>query len=305
LPSERDIAERILGKVEWQTETEGLCRCPGEGLHQNRDGKRDCRVSVNGAPTIYCFHQSCAVPVAEANRRLRRECGSLRGGILRLGGAPERKVRKQEDAVVEATKERTAEKRSEILSEYDWPLMEIKESSPVGLCELTGPQQFAAWLGIWEPHSVVWIGDVYSSGKPEHAGHFRTVGEWQKIGPVMGNFTCGSAFRPGSCRRGNDSVSGQRFLVVESDILSKEQVGAVFAWMVERLRIRLHCIIDTAGKSLHGWFDAPRKDIEARLKAALEGLGCDPKVFTYSQPVRVPGALREGKLQELVWLRGK
>ena len=35
-----------------------------------------------------------------------------------------------------------------------------------------------------------------------------------------------------------------------------------------RLRYRLHCIIDTAGKSLHGWFDAPRdKRIEARLKA--------------------------------------
>jgi hypothetical protein len=26
-------------------------------------------------------------------------------------------------------------------------------------------------------------------------------------------------------------------------------------------------------------------------------------VFTYSQPVRVPGAFRDGKLQKLVWLR--
>ncbi len=31
--------------------------------------------------------------------------------------------------------------------------------------------------------------------------------------------------------------------------------------------------------------------------------GCDPKVFTYSQPVRVPGRGGMGKLQRLVWLR--
>ena len=71
-----------------------------------------------------------------------------------------------------------------------------------------------------------------------------------------------------------------------------------------RLHYPLHCIIDTAGKSLHGWFDAPRnKLLENRLKAGLEEFGCDPKVFTYSQPVRVPGAYREGKMQRLIWLR--
>ena len=71
-----------------------------------------------------------------------------------------------------------------------------------------------------------------------------------------------------------------------------------------RLRYKLHCIIDTAGKSLHGWFDAPRNKLfENRLKTGLTAFGCDPKVFTYSQPVRVPGAYRDGKLQRLVWLR--
>jgi hypothetical protein len=55
---------------------------------------------------------------------------------------------------------------------------------------------------------------------------------------------------------------------------------------------------------LHAWFDAPRnKVLESRLKAGLEVFGCDPKVFTYSQPVRVPGAWRDGRLQRLVWLR--
>ncbi len=43
--------------------------------------------------------------------------------------------------------------------------------------------------------------------------------------------------------------------------------------------------------------------IETRLKAVLHVFGCDPKLFTYSQPVRVPGAYRDGKLQRIVWLK--
>jgi len=81
-------------------------------------------------------------------------------------------------------------------------------------------------------------------------------------------------------------------------------VGAIFAYLNRRLHYDLPCIIDTAGKSLHAWFEAPpNKVFENRLKAGLVAFGCDPKVFTYSQPVRVPGAWREGKLQRLVWLR--
>jgi len=120
----------------------------------------------------------------------------------------------------------------------------------------------------------------------------------------MGNYTCGSSFKPGSFSRCNENLNGHRFMVVESDTLTKDEVSAVFAYLRRRLQYPLHCIIDTAGKSLHGWFDAPRnKILENRLKAGLEVFGCDPKVFTYSQPVRVPGAFREGKLQRLIWLR--
>ena len=36
---------------------------------------------------------------------------------------------------------------------------------------------------------------------------------------------------------------------------------------------------------------------------AVHGREWGPKVFTYSQPVRVPGAWRDGKLQGLIWLR--
>ena len=69
----RHIAASIVGAVEWQTDVSGFCKCPGEALHTHPTGNKDCRVNVDGAPTIYCFHASCAPVVAEANQRLRRE----------------------------------------------------------------------------------------------------------------------------------------------------------------------------------------------------------------------------------------
>ena len=68
----RQVASRLLGAIDWQTEVSGFCRCPGEAMHTSQNGKKDCRVNVDGAPTIFCFHASCAPAVAEANRRLRR-----------------------------------------------------------------------------------------------------------------------------------------------------------------------------------------------------------------------------------------
>src|SRR6516164_2581119 len=79
------VASRLLGPIDWQNEVSGFCKCPGEGMHTSANGKRDCRVNVDGAPTIFCFHASCAVAVAEANRRLRRALAGT-AWELRLSG---------------------------------------------------------------------------------------------------------------------------------------------------------------------------------------------------------------------------
>lgn len=322
----RTIASRIVGAVEWQSEVSGLCRCPGEALHTTRTSAKDCRVNIDGAPTIFCFHASCAGAVAETNKRLRRELGASHWEITLPGGNVLRSgdVLRSDGTVVPretlttAPSSQPTEKlilenvriiaercREQMLMRFHWQLSAILSDSPLQVCERDPEDQFRTWLKLWPAHCHVWIGDVFSSGKPEHRTHFRPVAEWYQIGPALGNFTCGSSFKPGSFQRSNENLNGHRFLVVESDTLAKDEVGAVFAYLRRRLRYRLHCIIDAAGKSLHAWFDAPRNAVlEARLKAGLVAFGCDPKVFTYSQPVRVPGAWRGGKLQRLVWLRG-
>ncbi len=323
----RQIASQLLGAIDWQTEVSGFCRCPGEAFHTSANGKKDCRVNVDGAPTIYCFHSSCGAAVAEANRRLRREVNAspwelrlpdgqvLRSGdVLQAGGAvlPREVVKARaraegrepgEQALLEALRAVADRFKPELFDFFRWPMAQILADSPLLVADRDAEQQFRTWLKLWPAHCHVWVGDVFSSGKPEHRTHFRPITEWYQIGPVLGNYTCGSSFKPGSFQRSNENLNGHRFLVIESDTLAKDEVGAVFAYLQRRLRYRLHCIIDTGGKSLHAWFDAPRNKVfENRLKVGLTVFGCDPKLFTYSQPVRVPGAWRDGKLQRLVWL---
>jgi hypothetical protein len=322
----RQVAAGIVGAVDWHSAVSGYCRCPGESMHTHKTGKKDCRVCVDGVPTIFCFHSSCAPAVADANKRLRRGLGSpwtlalpdgrvLRAGdVLQSSGAvlPREVVQARaqaegrdvgEQLVVETLVVMAERFKPELFEKFHWPFAQIVADSPLRVSERDAEDQFRTWLKLWPAHCHVWIGDVYSSGKPEHRTHFRPIADWYQIGPVMGNYTCGSAFKPGSFSRSNANCDGTRFLVVESDTLAKDQVGAVFAYLQRRLNYRLHCIIDSAGKSLHGWFDAPQtKTLENRLKAGLTVFGCDPKMFTYSQPVRVPGAWRDGKLQRLVWL---
>jgi hypothetical protein len=74
-PNRRTIAERILGPIQWQDAATGFCRCPGEHMHTTGDGKRDCRVTLDRAPTLHCFHNSCAGIVAGVNHQLRAEIG--------------------------------------------------------------------------------------------------------------------------------------------------------------------------------------------------------------------------------------
>src|SRR5262245_31655008 len=189
------MAMQLLGAIDWQTEVSGFCRCPGESLHTNRNGKKDCRVNVDGAPTIFCFHASCAAAVAEANRRLRRELGAsdwqmrlpdgrlLRSGdLLQADGLvlPREVVKAQARAADRQTNEQllletlraAAERfRADLFDFFQWPMATILEDSPLLVAGRDAEDQFRTWLRLWPACSTVWIGDVYNSGKPENRTH--------------------------------------------------------------------------------------------------------------------------------------
>ena len=61
--------------MEWQSDKLGHCHCPGEANHTTGEKPTDCRIYLDGVPTVYCVHKSCETEVVETNRRLRSKIG--------------------------------------------------------------------------------------------------------------------------------------------------------------------------------------------------------------------------------------
>jgi hypothetical protein len=172
--------------------------------------------------------------------------------------------------------------------------------SPVNVLE-NQTEHWKLLLGMFETDDVVWIGERESSGKPENAANFRTVTDWLKCEWTPGTFVCPATFKNTSFSRSNENVVERRFVVVESDELTRDEVGAVFCYLVAS-GMRLKAVVDTAGKSLHGWFVYPGDEVMSELRLLLAALKCDPKMLTASQPARLPGAMRGEKRQRLMFL---
>ena len=295
------IAEEMLGQIDWLEATEGFCDCPGRKAHTNRTGRRDCKIYLDRVPTLYCVHASCTELVAAANAKLRR---AILSGE-KVEACPlthEDKLRLRQREENERMRHRAMMALPQILEEHAWSYGQIIADSPVSIVG-NEASHWKILLEKFHADDVVWIGDKFDSGKPEHASHFRPVVEWLKEGMAPGPFICPVAFKNNSWARTNDNVLTRRFLVVESDTLTRDEVGAVFRWLHGDCDLKLVAIIDTAGKSLHAWFEyTDCEDVLDELKLVLPALQCDPKLFTANQPVRLPGALRDGKFQKLVYL---
>jgi hypothetical protein len=294
-------AEALFTGLEWIDEVTAFCKCPGQSKHTGPNGPKDCQVKIDGAPTVYCVHASCADKVAAANKALR--AGIHSGPPLKL--TPEQKkaaaLAIAKARQVEELKVRTTRSLASLLKTYAWPYDKIVADNPNPIHEDDWDGMFKAFLDMFKDDDVIWVGDVSQTGKPHHAAHFKTKSEWLAGLTRVGPFTCPSSFLPGSYSRSKENVAAQRYLVVESDTLSKNEVGAIFRWLDQKVELPLRAVVDTAGKSLHGWFDYPPDHILADLKIMLPVMGCDPKMFGASQPCRLPGGLRDGRTQRLIY----
>jgi hypothetical protein len=300
--SATEIATNVLGEIDWITPTEGYCDCPGRNSHSNRSGRRDCAIYLDRIPTLHCVHESCGQAVAAANKKLRNAILNGNPAEPRRMTAEDKAAKKQREKS-ERIRLRAAKILPEILSKFRWPYQQIIANSPVKLTQ-NEPEHWKLLLQKYEASDVVWIGDKFDSGKPEHASHFKTAADWLTESSAPGPLICPAIFKNTSFARSNDNIIARRFLVVESDTLTRDAVGAVFRWLHECCELNLVAIVDTGGKSLHAWFEIEEDLLDAQ-KLVLPALQCDPKLFTPSQPVRLPGALRDGvagKYQKLIYL---
>ena len=103
-----------------------------------------------------------------------------------------------------------------------------------------------------------------------------------------------------------DNTGPRAYLVIEFDDLDGKDVHASLLWALHRCAVStggppLVCVVDSAGKSLHGWFQVGgRSESELReFMAYAILLGADPATWTRCQLVRMPNGTRGEARQQV------
>lgn len=292
----------------------GFVECFGSGNHTTPTSPRDCKLYHNpdGTWRFHCQHTSCKELVDFASSKLTNFALGYGGAAKARRAAKQRQQTAAGDAGSRTASKvggegdlhgQAGELISEIVSAYPWPSDRITSDSDDAINEPV-EQHYLQLLGLFADDDVVWVGrDVRDTGSPKHACRFRPVKEWLAQSDCPGAFTCPSTFRPGNYSRCATNVLAPKFLVVESDSLSRDEIGSIFRWLESAVGIPLRAVVDTGGKSLHGWFDYPRAGVLTQLKKWLPRFGCDPALFKPTQPCRLPGAKRGDLYQRLIFIR--
>jgi hypothetical protein len=205
--------------------------------------------------------------------------------------------------------EKLMAQRRELLTPYlctDWRADFFHESP----CRLEAShsaqtRQLIEWL--FPPDAFVWMGEPHHSGKPAHRDHFRSARDWLAASSLPPRLSAGT-FREGSFSRSQTNLASEPYLIIESDDLighkptteneraeNRTLNAALMLFLVDRFGLELRALIDTGGKSLHGWFAHPGEKTAQALAELLDGLAIDDSVFTRSSslPLRAPGCLHQ------------
>lgn len=285
----REIAESVLGLIEWESENKGLCKCPGQHKHTNPTGRKDCEVYLNDGrpPSITCFHDSCESEVNGANRLLRSALG------------------KEEHRL----KKHLANNRR--ISKPIPTVDEIPDDT----------QRFLEYM--FEPDDIISVQYTYMTDEGERPGgggfNVRTVKEWvegikNKIpnkhpAEYAGDDAWGYYIRVNPVAKGSEGkdadVTDFRYTLVESDNIPKEDQLKI----LHDSGLPIAALIDSGGKSIHAWVrvDATSsKEFHRRREeiwnALPEEYGVDQKNKNPSRFSRLPGAMRGDKEQKLLAL---
>lgn len=238
--------------------------------------------------------------------------GGHRRAIYALAG--DKSARAALPAAAAVAFKRAARRRDELIAQFKADLPRIlrapltpfrlRVESPAEI-PAKPADQARAILRLFAPGDVVWVGDHHDSGHPRHASHFRTAEAWLSSSVCPhGPRICPCSFRPGVFRRLNDNLRVRRFLVLESDSLPASEQLSLLKWIAQQTRLR--AVVDTKGRSFHGWFDVPTPAQLRDLRNVLESVPglMDAALFNPTQPCRLPGWPRDDTqaLPQLIYL---
>jgi hypothetical protein len=163
---------------------------------------------------------------------------------------------------------------------------------------------------LYEPDELLFIGERYGKtirSAGEWIEHFKQGGEVPAHiipNPLTGETGLTKDGKPS--RRADSCVRSHRFAIVEFDSLSRED--QIRFWAGAKLPVA--ALIDSGGKSIHGWVrvdcaDAEEweREIEEKLFGEmLTPLGVDSSCRNESRLSRLPGHLRGEKWQRILYL---
>jgi RecA-family ATPase len=279
----RQVAESVLGPVDWTDEHSGYCKCPGAHRHTTPTRERDCRVYLdadNGhAPTVHCFHGSCADEITTANFALRST----------IGKAAFRKTGQLGNGAY--TSPRPA--------------------------AITDP--FAQFLNAcFQPEDILSIApgmvpEGETRAVPEHGGvNLFTRDQWLEKARAKGGIQRLFSGRDGLFVRINPvtpksngadkDVTAFRHVLVESDKLPKERQERI----LRDSGLPIAALIDSGAHSVHAWVRVDAESTEQfherreKVWASLPGFEIDPANRNPSRYSRCPGGLRGDAVQRLL-----
>ncbi len=251
------------------------------------------------------------IPDSEIMDAINKALADHQGGTFMPRPKPQPAVRDGQAALQAIMAQAT------ILTEAD-----LWEASPIRL--LDRPQDDPALLLsiLYQPTDLLWIGERHEAGIMGVT--IRTAGEWAaysraggKTAPHVIPNPLDGIPRPkktgdGSTLRGDANVQRFRFAVVEFDGLSRDE--QLRFWCSVKLPIVV--LIDSGGKSIHGWVDVAQLASVATADAwgrqikdilydrLLVPLGVDPACSNPARLSRLPGHFRREKngCQRILWL---
>lgn len=318
----RRVAEELLGGQRLEEPWGGFARCPGEASHSGKNAVRDFRIILDGAPTGFCVHNSCAAAVEEFNLALRRgiwraEHGGVVGNGTSRGdrniAAPPREEAKPKrnpvnmEAVARVTKGVPA-------IDAEW----LRKRSPIDVRSCGWEGFFGA---LYEPGERVLIFTRFTSqgdflwwvGK----GGFRLAsrdgvkavpsalpssgrcGVWFLANPVDGRWHAAKFLEDGLqklSRRSEGAVTSFRYLVLESD----ELAPADWLRVLVPLKLPISAIYTSGGKSIHALVrvgaetKAEWDHVRNELQPLMTALGADGGAMSGVRLSRLPFTQRLG-----------
>lgn len=297
IEEQHETAEEIVGTaISWESDVRGYFLCPMAEGHSTATKDKHTVCYLDGVPTFFCWHDSCKEWMAEASSKLRSKLDFRTDEELAEAKiqAAQRKQLKYDALILRAQLER-------IYETFSWKTIFHKPYSAENSWEV--------FLGLWNPRDVIWIGDVWDTGREKGIGHFKTVDEWRAQSPnrYSNRYTTGSTFKPGTINRTAENVASTPYVIVEFDQLDKDpeankrKGAAILNYLRPSFDLRM--VVDSGNKSVHGHFANDARMTE-EAKFFLRQLGADMQTMRPSQPVRLPGAVRENaKVQSVLYVR--